>query len=240
VTTSIGCPRCGDEAVEVLRSPLLNQRTIDCPSCGRFTRQLIDRQAEARARRQRARDETRYEAWVDRIALRPMTATHRSLPLTRELRAAWANVRRAKTAPAIARRGQVFVDLILATARDQDRLGPDGWQVKLVWRDGTLEERRHRGGYRTTPTVSLAPLGRGTLGMFRRGLRSGYDIRLDPAKATGPDRYDQLRKTLIHETMHALDAETGVPDAGHDYRWDRRLAVLETMFPPSAYGTRSR
>lgn len=235
----VDCEKCGAESREVLRSPTLNQRTIDCDFCGRYTRRLVDHRAAERERRRRARERRRFDAWLDKTATRPVTAMHRPLQNTPELRSAWAQVRRAKTAPSIVRRGQAFVDLLLAAARDQYE-DPDVWQHRHRWDEkaGEMTVTLHRGGYQTTPEVRLGHLSRRTLGLFKRGITNGYSITLDPDQATGPDRYDQLRKTLIHEVQHALDAETEIPDAGHDRRWDQRLARLEAMFPPHQFGSR--
>jgi hypothetical protein len=236
------CPCCGGGQHRYLSRP------DDAPVCRLCQADMIrGHGAEPRVRRcVHLREADAQTAAVIRVKARlwttPRTASQRALALTPEVRAAWTAVRRAKTRPALQRRGQRFIEVLLATTRDLDMSADGGWQTHI---DSSGRVGRMRAVCDSMPALRFEALA-ASHGIYRRALFRGvHEIVLDPQRPEpGRPLLDSLRDTLVHEVLHLLDAEAMVGGDSHDrYEdrpyWDRRLARMLAMFPPSAYGTRS-
>jgi hypothetical protein len=178
----------------------------------------------------------------DRLWTTPRTASQRSLSLTPTLRAAWTAVRRAKTRPALLRRGQRFIEALLAHTRDLDMSAEGGWQTYV---DSSGRVGRMKAPVSFVPELRFEALS-ACHGIYRRALGRGvHEIILDPQRPEpGVPPLDSLRETLVHEVLHLLDAEAMIGGGSHDRHedrpyWERRLARMLALFPPSAYGTRA-
>lgn len=221
---SWACPCCGREWTR--------RRGEDHPfwpaSCSTCERKLVAaRASKDRHRCVHDRDAARVRVAAERMEGRPRTRGGRVLSPPASVRETWREVRRAKTKPAVARRGAKFIRELLAYSRDErSRL-----RIHSIDRHGRATSKPvYGGGMISLPSVKLDPsMGGHVWGEFRRAILQGrYDIRLNPIAPS----CDHLRATLIHEVQHLLDDDLRISDGGHGRLWEARLAKLKAMFPP--------
>lgn len=225
-------------------------RSWACPCCGREWNRRKDEKRPywsshcsvcprklVKARIGRLRKECTHERAAARVAqatqrmeARPRTRTGRVLSPPGSVKALWREVRRAKTRPAVARRGAKFVAALLAYSRAEP---PTNRLVyRLDSRGKVATKPINGGGMVSPPGVTLDDKMASWLwGEYRRAiLRGKYEIALNPAAPS----CDHLRATLIHEVQHLLDDDLRLKDQSHGAHWNARLAALAKMFPPEA------
>lgn len=217
VYRSWACPCCRREWTRRLGDTF----APECGPCGQTmiaartprTARVCKHRREAAAKRARA----------ERVGSKPRTMTGLALRPPREVRRLWLEVRRARTRPAVQRRAQRFLEALLAYSRDANE-ATGRWRV--IRDQAGRVVGRAQGGGGPIPTIVMRHMSGGTLGLYRSGFRSGWSITIDPEQPL-----DEVRATIVHEVLHALDHDARLTDAGHDRLWRLRLAALAAMFP---------
>ncbi len=191
---------------------------------------------ECRHRRAAAR----VQAFNERKDALPRTASGRAVRPSAAVRAAWREVRLARTRPAVGRRGATFLALLLAETRDN--FGPEGpygpvarWTTTMRLDRGGAVVHRQASGWTTVPAVAIESAREmgATLGDFRRSLRQGtYGVRLRDGRSL-----DETRETLVHEVLHVLDSDAHI-EGYHGRLWQKRLARMLRLFPPTQLAPR--
>lgn len=227
MTRSWACNCCG-------RTWARRRSERDAPfECMRCKRRLVAAHTP-RERRVCVHDRAvqRFTQWQEKYASVPRTRSGHVFRVTPAMRAAWREVRRAKTKPSIVRRAQTFVDAVLAASRDDvDRSKGVRWRYERRLVKGKLEVHKSSGGFTGTPRVVLSKLMTYEYGVFRSGFGTHgfrYEIAIS---ADVPDR-DHMRETIVHELLHVLDHDAHIDD-GHGSRWAKRLARMQTLFKSS-------
>lgn len=166
----------------------------------------------------------RVNRFNERMESRVRTQRQRAYRPSAAVKAAWREVRRARTRPAIARRGEKWVALMLAETTDATE--KDHWTRRISPRTGQVH--KHRTNWTVPVTVTIDPLDSLTMGTYRAGILHGNPrIRLRAGMTTF-----ETRDTLVHEALHLLDHRASLEDHGHDRRWRARLAQMLKWFPP--------
>jgi hypothetical protein len=223
-------------------------RTWACPCCGRtWTRRKSERHPywssscsvcprkllKARTWKTRKncvheRDAAKVAKAVTRMEGRPRTRGGRVLNPPTTVKRLWREVRRARTRPAVARRGAKFLAALLAYSRAE---APSDLRIYELRGGRATSKPVIGGGITSPPRVRLDDKMSARLwGEYRRALLQGrYEIALNPDAPS----CDHLRATLIHEIQHVLDDDLRMKRY-HDVMWEKRLAALAKMFPPEA------
>ena len=179
------------------------------------------------------------EAFYNKYGLVPRTKGMRAFRPTRTLRLLWNVVRAAKTMASLLRRLNAFTTAVTQHVRADQVLCREPGRMfsgrpTLVFQDdGTIGKKF--GGYQGTPTVTFRTL-YGKYGHFEYAfLRGVFEIAIDAQKKR-PEYatlLDGARATFLHELQHFIDFEISLSDENHGRRFQKRLSVLEAMFPPT-------
>jgi hypothetical protein len=172
----------------------------------------------------------------------PRTKGMRAFSPTKHLREQWNVVRAARTTASLLRRLNAFTAAVTQHLRaEQPFIGEPGrmfaGRPTLVFNDdGTISKRFS--GPQGTPAVTFRTL-YGRYGHFAYSFFRGvFEIAIDiqkkrPEYATV---LDGVRATFLHELQHFIDSEISLSDEKHGRRFQKRLSVLESMFPEGADG----
>lgn len=237
MNTTPHCPTCRD-ATDVQRTsqgtgPV---RWYECDFCGRkFSRRVDTKRVQRHEdvdRKRRARNAAEVRRFNERLGSKPRTCLGRAVTATPELRQLWNDVRRAKRADAVIRRGQKFYDALWEEAFDRGR---EGWTVRKILRaDGSIDERLNRTTQRASAEISQFDAKDSSL--FGHWQSGGFERQTIKLNVAAHADVTDLRRTLLHEILHSLDSLAKLDDDGHGRLWKQRLLKLEQIFPPRQFG----
>lgn len=198
--------------------------------------------AQKRCKHVRANNEV--TTFNQKMRSKPRTSAQRVLNPSKEVRAAWSAVRKAKTKPAIMRRAEIFLGLLLeeTTRRPSD----DMWTTrKKLSEAGSVTIVRHWATWGAPKLIARDDMPKNLYGQFSRGFAgaSAKNEIIINVKHVYPDPTmlprENLRSTIVHEILHVLDANADIETAGHDRYWDMRMKRMYELFPPTDFGRRT-
>ena len=117
-------------------------------------------------------------------------------------------------------------------SKDAHDLKEDEWSQVWTATDDGVEVSKSRSEW-SPPRVTRERLF-AAHGEYIRGFMSGHKIRLNDEPEAFLKQANTLRRTLVHEALHFLDATAGIDDRQHGALWGVRLLVLTRLFNPNA------
>lgn len=227
------CKRCWTRFKNECRGPR-------CHRCGENTRAGRVWPKQRKCCHERAT--AKYDKWRKSKWSAPRMQSGMKLVVTAELRSTWKQVRRAKTRPSFERRANAFVELLMDHAADTigDNGEPVRWKRELRLspdKDRVIESKSAGGWIVKAPVKLVDSVGYQTFGIFTHGIGcKSPGIKISLSKELHPT-ITEMRATLVHEMLHALDRQAGIGDGSHDHLWRKRLRRMLELFPPTEYRT---
>lgn len=141
------------------------------------------------------------------------------LKISSETKRLWKQVVKAKTRPYVIKKTQLFIKSI---ENDSKNVDENKW-AKSINDKGIIT--RSRGGF-SAPIIQLRDDMHNTLhGNFLAGfLIGGCFININKNF-----NITEIKKTILHETLHYLDSLAQI-ETGHNEYWDMRLKWIENKF----------
>jgi len=191
--------------------------------CGQYA--VKGRVFPKRKTSKRERLNAKIQKFNDGYLVKPRTSIGTVLRISRESLRAFKLCMKAKTRPALIRKANLFVESIgkdihlYQTPKDSDK----SW-VKRIDKEGYIH--RSKGGMTGVPIVKMSENDMGyTKGLYTRHFIMGVHSITLGCKEKIPD----IKSTLIHETLHFIDANCEMSHRGHDHYWRVRLERFTKM-----------